>query len=100
MENEQIDDLLYNVRLINDKTTEVINFLLDKERLDFEQIKNVYGKLEIVCGKTVFSQVFIEMALIHNCPQCGERNIAINWDNAVLECQNSECRYQWSAESK
>ena len=99
MNAQEIDELLCNVQIINDKTTELINFLLDKERLDFEQIKNVYRKLEIVCGKAVSSQVFIEIVLIRACPQCGQRNIAINWDDGMLECQNSECRYQWSAES-
>ncbi len=95
MGNEQINELLCNIQIIKDKATETINFLLDKQKLDFEQVKDVYGKLEIVCGKTISSQVFIEMSVTDTCSECGEKKISINWDTGMLECQNSKCGHQW-----
>lgn len=94
MRNEQIDELLCNIQTISDKTTEAINFLLDKENLDFNQIKEVYGKLEIICGKAVASSVFIEMNLANRCTECGGEKLLIDWDKGIFECQNLNCRCQ------
>ena len=97
MENQQIDELLCNIQIISDKATELVNLLLDKKKLDFEQVKNIYGNLEIICGKATTTQVFIEMNISDgNCPECGEDKILLNWDTGMLECQNSSCGYHRS----
>lgn len=97
MRNEQISKLLENIQIVRDKATEAIDILQYEESLNFEQLKDIYGRLELVCGKTIASQVFIEIDLTGgcNCPVCGEEKILINWDEGTVECQNPKCRHKW-----
>ncbi len=96
MRSEHIDELLYNIQIVKEKATEAIDFLRDKENLDFEEIKEVYGKLEIITGRTVTSNVFIEMNIASHCIECGGENVVIDWDEGMVECQNVNCKFKWS----
>ena len=94
MQSKHIEELICNVQIVKDKATEVINFLLDKESLDFEEIKQIYGKLEIITGKAITSNVFIEISIAESCVECGGEDIYIDWDRGTVHCQNLVCQCQ------
>ena len=97
MNSEEIDQLICNVQAINSKANEINQFLIGRKELNFEQIRNIYGNLEIICGKATTAQVFIEFSVTgYICPKCGTEKISINWDNGNLSCQNVRCEHQWS----
>lgn len=91
MRSEHIDELTCNAQIIKDQATEVINFLLDRESLDFEEIKHIYGKLEIITGKAITTNVFIEISIAGSCFECGGEDIFVDWDKGLVECQNMTC---------
>ena len=92
MRSEHIDELICNAQIIRDKSTEVINFLLDRETLNFEEIRDIYGKLEIITGKSIASNVFIEISIAETCFECGGEDVYIDWDKGLVECQTCQCK--------
>lgn len=92
MNNEHIDELIFNAQKISSKATYIIDFLLDKETLGFEEIRHIYGKLEIIAGAAITSHVFIETSIADYCIKCGGNKFLIDWDEGIVECQNLACQ--------
>ena len=96
MKSEHINELICNAQIIKDKSTEVVNFLLDRENLKFEEIKHIYGELEVITGKAITSNVFIEISIAETCLECGGEDIFVDWDRGLVECQNLLCQHKQS----
>ena len=99
MKEQEIHQALVNLQIISDHTYQSIQYLMSQTDVNFDQLKVLHKKLKVIVALAAETDICVKNSLSRCCPECGCKDIFIDWDAGIGKCQTKDCRHCWSVRS-